>query len=201
MNIILDYGLGNLSSVETAFTRAGIETKLTSNPSEIENAKSLVIPGVGAFRDGIASLKQSGAIPYIEKHVAAGKPLLGICLGMQLLYEKSYENGEYEGLGFIKGSVERLEVPYKVPHMGWNSLQVIQEDNVLKYINENTYVYFVHSYYVKSSNEEVLAYADYGVKIPAIVRSKNVYGMQFHPEKSSQVGADLIKAYGELISC
>jgi imidazole glycerol-phosphate synthase subunit HisH len=200
MNIILDYGLGNLGSVETAFERAGIASKITNNPAEIEKASSLVIPGVGAFRDGITSLQRSGAIPYIENHVATGKPLLGICLGMQLLYEKSFENGEYEGLGFIEGSVSRLEVPYKVPHMGWNSLKFQKEDVVMKYIKENDYVYFVHSYYVTSENEEVLAYADYGKKIPAIVRNKNVYGMQFHPEKSSQVGADLIKAYGELIS-
>ncbi|OZM56993.1 imidazole glycerol phosphate synthase subunit HisH [Lottiidibacillus patelloidae] len=200
MNIILDYGLGNLGSVETAFLRAGIASKVTSNVQEIEACTSLVIPGVGAFRDGIEALHLSGAIPYIHKHVASGKPLLGICLGMQLLYELSYENGKYAGLGFLEGTVEKLDVPYKIPHMGWNALKLQKEDEVMKYIAEGDFVYFVHSYYVNSSNEEVLAYADYGVKVPAIVRKGNVIGMQFHPEKSATVGANLIKAYGELIS-
>jgi imidazole glycerol-phosphate synthase subunit HisH len=200
MNIIFDYGLGNLGSVEMAFKRAGIKTKLSNNPVDIEFASSLIIPGVGAFRDGIESLRVSGAIPFIKKHVISGKPLLGICLGMQLLYEKSYENGEYDGLGLINGTVEKLEVPYKVPHMGWNALKIKKKDEVMKYISEGDYVYFVHSYYVNSSKDEVLAYADYGVDIPAIVRKGNVYGMQFHPEKSARVGAQLLKAYKELIS-
>jgi imidazole glycerol-phosphate synthase subunit HisH len=200
MNIILDYGLGNLGSVEHAFKRAGMEVKVSSNVEDISDCQSLIIPGVGAFRDGIQSLKQSGAVPYIHKHVAEGKPLLGICLGMQLLYEKSYENGEFSGLGFFKGTVKKLEVPYKVPHMGWNSLQFNKEDTLLDHITENDFVYFVHSYYVSEMNEEVLAYANYGVKVPAIVRQGNVYGMQFHPEKSAKVGAKLLQAYRELIA-
>jgi imidazole glycerol-phosphate synthase subunit HisH len=200
MNIIFDYGLGNLHSVLRAFERANIPTKLTSNIEDISTCTSLVLPGVGAFKNGIENLRASGAIPYLNEHVASGKPLLGICLGMQLLYERSYENGECSGLGFIKGSVEKLTVPFKIPHMGWNALKIKKNDEVLKYISEDDYVYFVHSYYVNSSNEEVLAFADYGTNIPAIVRKGNVYGMQFHPEKSAQVGANILQAYQEMIS-
>lgn len=199
MNMIVDYGLGNLDSVLRAFERAGIETKISQDPYEISKATSLILPGVGAFRDGIGALKEKGFIPYLQKHVDSGKNLLGICLGMQLLYEKSYENGSYSGLGFLKGSVKKLDIGLKVPHMGWNALKFHKEDPVLKYIKEDAYVYFVHSYYIKGLEEDVLAYSKYEKKIPAIVRKGNIYGMQFHPEKSGKVGESLIKAYGELI--
>jgi len=199
VNVIIDYGLGNLDSIKTAFERLGIEVVIASDKEVIKKAKALILPGVGAFRDAIKALKESSLIPYVEKHVEEGKYLLGICLGMQLLYEKSFENGEYEGLGFIKGSIKKLDIPYKVPHMGWNKLKTYKQDGILKYINDEDFVYFVHSYYAVSSMEELVAYADYGVKVPAIVRYKNVYGMQFHPEKSSKTGENLLKAFVELI--
>lgn len=199
MNIIIDYGLGNLESVYTAFEKLGIETKISSDKDEIAAATSLILPGVGAFRDAIKALHETNLIPIIKEHVKKGKFLMGICLGMQLLYEKSYENGEYEGLGIIKGSVEKLEIDFKIPHMGWNNLKFNKNDEILKYIKEDDYVYFVHSYYVNSSNEELIAYAKYGEKIPAIVRNNNVYGIQFHPEKSSDVGFNILRAYGEMI--
>lgn len=199
MNIIIDYGLGNLASVSRAFDKAGIECKISNNKEDIINANSLILPGVGAFRDAIKSLKELEFIPVIKEQVDKGKKIIGICLGMQLLYEKSYEYGEYEGLGLIEGSVDKLHVDLKVPHMGWNNLKFNTQDPILKYINENDYVYFVHSYYIKSSNTELVAYTDYGVKVPAIVRKNNIFGMQFHPEKSAKVGLNLLKAYGELI--
>ncbi|SHI96972.1 imidazole glycerol phosphate synthase subunit HisH [Lutispora thermophila] len=199
MNIIIDYGLGNLASVSRAFEREGIECKISRDVEEIRNADSLILPGVGAFQYAMSSLEEMKLIPVIKEHVDRGKYLLGICLGMQLLYEKSYENGEHEGLGLIEGTVEKLDVNLKVPHMGWNSISFNKQDPILKYINEGNYVYFVHSYYIKSSNSELIAYGEYEVRVPAIVRKGNVLGFQFHPEKSGEVGANLIKAYREMI--
>lgn len=200
MNIIVDYGLGNIDSVSRGFKKAGIETKISSDINEIKKANSLILPGVGAFRDSINALDELGLIPILREHVSKGKFLIGICLGMQLLYEKSYEYGEYEGLGLIKGSIDKLDISLKVPHMGWNNLKFNKEDDdILKYIKEDDYVYFVHSYYANSSNEELIAFSEYEKKIPAIVRKNNVYGIQFHPEKSGEVGLNILKAYGEMI--
>ena len=199
MNIIVDYGLGNIASVSRAFDKVGIQTKISSNIDEIKNADSLILPGVGAFRDAINSLNNMNLVPVIKEHVEKGKFLIGICLGMQLLYEKSYENGEYEGLGIIEGSVEKLDIDLKVPHMGWNNLKFNKDDEILKYIKEDDYVYFVHSYYINSSNKELVACTNYEEIVPSIVRKGNVYGIQFHPEKSSQVGLNILKAYGEMI--
>ena len=199
MNIIVDYGLGNIASVSRAFEKVGIQTKISRNIDEIKNADSLILPGVGAFRDAINSLNNMDLAPIIKEHVEKGKFLIGICLGMQLLYEKSYENGEYEGLGIIEGSVEKLDIDLKVPHMGWNNLKFNKDDEILKYIKEDDYVYFVHSYYINSSNKELVACTNYEEIVPAIVRKGNVYGIQFHPEKSSEVGLNILKAYGEMI--
>ncbi len=199
MHIIVDYGLGNLESISRSCERVGIETMISGSKEDIISADTLILPGVGAFRDAISLLKAKELIPLINQHVEKGKYLLGICLGMQLLYEKSYENGEYEGLGYIKGSVTKLSDKLKVPHMGWNDLTFNTNDHILKYINENDYVYFVHSYYINSSNKELIASTNYGELIPAIVKMDNIYGMQFHPEKSSDVGLNILKAYGEII--
>lgn len=199
MNVIIDYGLGNLDSVSRAFEKVGVNTIISKDKDVIINARTIILPGVGAFRDAINSLKDMGLISVIKEHVDKGKYLIGICLGMQLLYEKSYENGEYKGLGLIKGSVDKLDIDLKIPHMGWNNLKFNKNDEILKYINEDDYVYFVHSYYVNSSNEELVAYTDYEKVIPSIVRKNNIYGIQFHPEKSSSVGLNILKAYGEMI--
>ncbi|MCC0631114.1 MULTISPECIES: imidazole glycerol phosphate synthase subunit HisH [unclassified Clostridioides] len=200
MNIIVDYGLGNIDSVSRGFKKAGIETKISNNLNEIKEANSLILPGVGAFRDSINALNKLDLVPIIKEHVSKGKFLIGICLGMQLLYEKSYEYGEYEGLGLIEGSIDKLDISLKVPHMGWNNLKFNKKnDDILKYIKEDDYVYFVHSYYANSSNEELVAFSEYEKKIPAIVRKDNVYGIQFHPEKSGEVGLNILKAYGEMI--
>lgn len=200
MNVILDYDSGNLDSVLRGFQDAGIETIISKDADMIKKATSLVLPGVGAFGDAMEALKRSGLIPLIEQHVKEGKYLFGICLGMQLLYEKGYEHGVYEGLGLIKGDVKYLDISEKVPHMGWNDLSFFRpSDPILKYIQENDYVYFVHSYAVESTYEELLSYTTYEKLIPAIVRKNTIYATQFHPEKSGKVGANILKAYKEIL--
>ena len=200
MNVILDYDVGNLDSVKRGFERVGINSIVTKDPTLIENADSLILPGVGAFNEAMKSLKKSGLIPLIKSHIENNKPLLGICLGMQLLYEASEENGFSEGLGFLKGTIKPLKISQKVPHMGWNQLVFNNESHpLLKYIKANDYVYFVHSYYVESDFKDVVAYAEYDIKVPAIVAQGNIYATQFHPEKSAQVGLNILKAYGEMI--
>lgn len=199
MHVIIDYGMGNLASVERAFEKLGVDLKISSKTEDLRNAKSLILPGVGAFRDAIKLLDESGLSAVIKEEVAKGKYLIGICLGMQLLYEKGYEYGEYDGLGLIKGDIEYLDVNLKVPHMGWNNLKFNKQDPILKYIKEDEYVYFVHSYYAVSDNQELVAYSDYEKMVPAIVRKNNVYGIQFHPEKSGETGQNILKAYKEII--
>lgn len=199
-NIIVDYGLGNLGSVIRGFNRAGIDTKLSRDLDEIKNADSLILPGVGAFGDAMKKLNELELVEPIREYAKTGKYMIGICLGMQIMYEKGTEYGTHEGLGLIEGSVDFLDIDLKVPHMGWNNLKFEKgDDPILKYIKEDDYVYYVHSYYANSSNEEVVAYSEYGKKIPGLVRKGNVYGIQFHPEKSGQVGADILRAYKELI--
>ncbi|MGD9568127.1 MAG: imidazole glycerol phosphate synthase subunit HisH [Sedimentibacter sp.] len=199
MHVIIDYGMGNLASVQRAFEKLQVDVKISNNKEDLRNAKSLILPGVGAFRDAIKLLDESGLSSVIKEEVSKGKYILGICLGMQLLYDKGYEYGEYDGLGLINGSIEYLDVNLKVPHMGWNNLKFYKEDPILKYIKEDEYVYFVHSYYASSDNSELVSYAEYEKKVPAIVRKNNVYGIQFHPEKSGETGSNILKAYKEII--
>jgi glutamine amidotransferase len=199
MIVILDYGLGNLRSLQTALEKQGIMTRISSDPQEIASASAIFLPGVGAFRDASNALWDSGLADLLIKKSQEGTYVIGICLGMQLMYDRSFENGEYKGLGLIPGEIVKLEQMPKVPHMGWNNLRVEKEDPLTKYTSTGDYVYFVHSYYARSSGEEILAYAEYGEKIPAIVRRGNTIGFQFHPEKSSEVGARLFKALGEII--
>lgn len=200
MIAIIDYGVGNLKSVYKSLVSLGFEALITSDINEINNSRAMILPGVGAFKDAMENLKKSGLIDCIKENITIGKPTLGICLGMQLLYEKSYEDGEHNGLGILKGEIVRFEEGLKIPHMGWNSLIKGIEDKMSEGINEGEYVYFVHSYYLKpENNNEVLFWSNYGVNVPAVVRQDNIIGMQFHPEKSADVGMRLLKNFGELI--
>jgi imidazole glycerol-phosphate synthase subunit HisH len=199
MHVIIDYGMGNLASVQRAFENIDVETKISNKIEDLKNAKSLILPGVGAFRDAIKSLEEYELIDAIKDEVAKGKNIIGICLGMQLLYQRGFEYGDYEGLGLIKGNIEYMDIKLKIPHMGWNNLKFKKDDPILKYIKEDEYVYFVHSYYAVSENTELVAYAEYEKAVPAIVRNENVYGIQFHPEKSGETGFNILKAYKEII--
>jgi len=199
MHVIIDYGMGNLASVQRAFEELNVDVKISNRIEDIRNSKSLILPGVGAFRDAIASLNVLGLSNAIKDEVYKGKNIIGICLGMQLLYERGYEYGDYEGLGLIKGNIEYMDFKLKIPHMGWNNLKFKKNDPIIKYINEDEYVYFVHSYYAVSDNSELVAYTEYEKQIPAIVRNNNVYGIQFHPEKSGDTGLNILRAYKEII--
>ncbi len=203
---IIDYGVGNLFSLASSLRYIGNEAVVTRDPDKIRAAKRIILPGVGAFGDAADKLAATGLIPILNEQVAAGKPLLGICLGMQLLFEKSYEFGEHRGLGYIPGSVcpmepdlDALGLNLKIPHMGWNSLLVNRPDcPILKYTPDGAFVYFVHSFYAKDCADAVVAEAEYGVRVPAVVARGNVYGCQFHPEKSGQVGLAILRAFTEL---
>ena len=208
MIAVIDYGVGNLFSLLSSLNYVGLDTKLTNDIEEIKNAKGIILPGVGAFRDAIGNLEKYGLKETLINEARKGKPFLGICLGMQMLFEKSYEYGEYEGLGLINGTVEEIKkyIPensdLKIPHMGWNSLIInerFKDDKILKDVDNNEYVYYVHSYFAKTDMKNIVTYSEYGTKIPGIVKNENVYGMQFHPEKSGDTGLKLLKNWGELI--
>lgn len=196
MTAIIDYGAGNLFSVKNALDYLGIENTITNKPEDLRSAGRLILPGVGAFPDAMRMLNESGLVGVIKQE-AKKKPLLGICLGMQMLFEKGFEFGETEGLGLIKGSV-KLMTPNNlaVPHMGWNELELNNPCKLLEKGGE--YVYFVHSYAADCPNENVSAYCDYGMKVPALVFSGNVFGAQFHPEKSGEAGLAMLKRFAEI---
>ncbi|MEG2053639.1 MAG: imidazole glycerol phosphate synthase subunit HisH [Oscillospiraceae bacterium] len=203
MIAIIDYGVGNLFSLTSSLDFLGIENKITADENEIKNASHIILPGVGAFGDAIKKLTATGLDLVVKNAVATGKPLLGICLGMQLLFDKSFEYGENKGLGLVKGEVSPLiedltDKELKVPHIGWNSLEILKDDPIFKYIKSREYVYYVHSFYAKKCDESLLAVSDYSAKVAGVVKNKNVYGMQFHPEKSGETGLNLLKAFGEL---
>ena len=203
MIAIIDYGVGNLFSVKRSFAAIGKEAVVTADPEVIRSADRLILPGVGAFADAAAKLRDSGMADLVKEQAAAGKPIMGICLGMQLLFEKSYEYGEHQGLGLIPGAVKPIAdvIPadYKVPHIGWNALSFVGEKSRLfRYLNEGDCVYFVHSYYATDCGDAVTATAEYGAPLTASVEKGNVYGCQFHPEKSGQVGLSILKAFCEL---
>jgi len=198
---IVDYGMGNLFSVSKALERLGAEYFISADKGELLAADALLLPGVGSFRDAMERLP----VETIKEFAASGKPLLGICLGMQLLFERSEENGPTEGLGLLPGHVRRFpgKTPagqtYKVPHMGWNRLEFVQESPLLKNLEED-YVYFVHSYYVDAENSDVLlAKANYNEQVSAVVGKDNIFGMQFHPEKSSKLGMALLANFLQMV--
>lgn len=203
MIAIIDYGVGNLFSLQSSFAAIGKEAVVTADPETIRAADRLILPGVGAFEDAARKLRDSGMADLVKEQAAAGKPIMGICLGMQLLFDKSYEYGEHAGLGLIPGAVKPIvqDIPagYKVPHIGWNALSFVGEKSRLfRYLNEGDCVYFVHSYYAADCGGAVTATAEYGAPLTASVEKGNVYGCQFHPEKSGKVGLSILKAFCEL---
>lgn len=203
MIAIVDYGCGNLFSLQCSLQYLKLDSVITNDPAVIEKADRLILPGVGAFGDAMRLLRESGLDEVVKAEAAKGKYILGICLGMQLLFEKSYEYGAHDGLGLIEGAVCPLATDItgdlKIPHMGWNSLQMKQPtDPIFRYIADGAHVYFVHSFYAKGCESALLADAEYEVSVPALVKNRNVYGAQFHPEKSGDVGLNLLRAFAEL---
>ena len=195
---IIDYGVGNLFSLRSSFAAIGVEAFVSGDAAELAKADRLILPGVGAFGDAARKLRDSGLDAFVKEQAALGKPLMGICLGMQLLFEKSYEYGEHEGLGILKGQVVgmsgRLPADLKIPHMGWNALTLTKPARLLE---EGSYVYFVHSFYAENCEDSIAAVTDYGIPITAAVEKGNVFGCQFHPEKSGNVGLGILMKFCE----
>ncbi len=201
MLAIVDYGVGNLFSLKSSLDAIGVQSVITGNAHEIKNADRVILPGVGAFEDAAKKLRESGLDTVIKQLVADGTPIMGICLGMQLLFEESHEYGIHTGLGLLKGKVIPISAvapkELKIPHMGWNSLTFQKQSKLFKYISEGDFVYFVHSFYVSDCDESLASYTDYGAKITASVELGNIFGCQFHPEKSGNVGLNILKAFCE----
>ncbi|MFZ5639281.1 MAG: imidazole glycerol phosphate synthase subunit HisH [Bacillota bacterium] len=199
MIAIIDYGMGNLRSVQKGFEKVGYQAEIVQDPDIVRQAEKVVLPGVGAFRDAMQNLRETGMVGAINEVVAAGKPFLGICLGLQLMFTTSEEGGIYEGLNIFPGRVRLLPPGLKVPHMGWNQIELQKPCPILKDIPDGSAFYFVHSYYVDPENPEVkTTLTDYGIKFTSIASRGNIFGIQFHPEKSSVLGLRILKNFGEL---
>lgn len=201
MIAIIDYQMGNLRSVQKALEKVGHAAEITSDPKVLSQADKLILPGVGAFRDAIGELRNRDLVGPIKDAVEAGKPFLGICLGLQLLFDVSYEDGEYEGLGIVTGEVVRFTVPaeFKVPHMGWNQAKIVRRAPILEGIEEGSHYYFVHSYYVVPRDQDLVAIeAEYPDPFCAMIWRDNLFATQFHPEKSQADGLRLLKNFAEL---
>jgi len=201
MIAVIDYGMGNLRSVQKGFEKVGHQATVTSDPAEVARAEKVVLPGVGAFEDAMAELRRRGLVDPVLAAIDSGKPFLGICLGLQLLFDTGFENGEHEGLGVLRGEVVRFELPaeYSVPHMGWNQLSIARRAPILEGIDEGTYFYFVHSYYVVPRDPGVIAaMTDYPEPFCSMIWRDNLFATQFHPEKSQADGLRMLKNFAEL---
>ena len=202
MIAVVDYGVGNLFSLSSSLAAIGAQTVVTGDAEVIRSADKILLPGVGAFEDAAKKLRESGLAEVVCEEARAGKPLLGICLGMQLLFEKSYEFGEFEGLGLIRGAVrpiaDVIPTELKIPHIGWNALHIKKKNELFRHIKDGDCVYFVHSFYAADCEESVIATSEYGAELTAAVASGNIYGCQFHPEKSGAVGLSILKAFAEI---
>lgn len=202
MVAIIDYGVGNLFSLRSSFAAIGEQAEVTGDAARIAQADRVILPGVGAFADAYDKLCESGMDEAVRRAVKSGKPVMGICLGMQLLFERSYEYGEHPGLGLLEGEVVgmegRLPGGLAIPHIGWNALRIKRPGGVLKYVEEGDCVYFVHSYYAENCAVSLTAAAEYGLELTAAVQRENLYGCQFHPEKSGKVGLGILRAFCEL---
>jgi glutamine amidotransferase len=202
MIAIIDYGVGNLYSLSRSLDSLNLKNTVTRDGAALRSAERIILPGVGAFGDAMSKLADTGLIPILREMASAGVPLLGICLGMQLLFEKGYEYGEHDGLGLLTGEVrpmaDALPPGLKVPHIGWNPLNIRRECPILKYVREGDCVYYVHSFHAVGCDDEIAATSEYGVPVAGVVQRGNVYGTQFHPEKSGPVGLSMLKAFGEV---
>ncbi len=203
MLAVIDYGVGNLFSLQCSLKKIGAEAVVTDDENIIRSADRIILPGVGAFGDAVKKLRESGLFDVVIDEAKKGKPLMGICLGMQMLFDKSYEYGEYDGLGLIEGEIVPLkgEIPQEldIPHMGWNALKFHNgKSEIFKYINEGDCVYFVHSFFGVGCENSLIATAEYGIDVTAAVAKGNIYGCQFHPEKSGDVGLKILKAFCEI---
>lgn len=198
---IIDYGRGNLRSVEKALLRLGYSARILEKPKELESVQGIILPGVGAFADAMSALEEKGWIQPLLHYAESGRPFLGICLGMQVLFEAGEEHGEHRGLGLLPGRVVRFPAGRKVPHMGWNTVAQERSCFLMEGIPDEAYFYFVHSYYAQSEDEQILiGMSDYGLRFPALVGRDNVWGAQFHPEKSSPWGLKLLENFGKWVS-
>lgn len=198
MIAVIDYGMGNLRSVQKAFEFLGFEAVVTDDTAVMEKADKLVLPGVGAFGDAIATIRQKGFDSVIYEAADKNKPFMGICLGMQMVFDKSYEYGEYEGLGLIKGEIKLLPDNVKKPHIGWNNLDIKMRSPLFDGLPESPYVYFVHSYYLETDAPVISATVYYGKEIQVAVQKDNIFALQFHPEKSGDVSLKILKNFGGL---
>ncbi|HWR61495.1 MAG TPA: imidazole glycerol phosphate synthase subunit HisH, partial [Clostridia bacterium] len=190
---IVDYGVGNIFSLQNAFAHIGVDTVVSKDAKVLDNCAGIILPGVGAFGDAAFNIAEAGLEAVLKAQAAKGKLILGICLGMQLLFDYSTEGGTVGGLGLIKGWIDRLPGGVKIPHMGWNTLNLKNECSALEGIADGAYVYYVHSYYARAGNSsEICAVSGYGAEIPAVVRKDNILGMQFHPEKSGETGIKIL---------
>ena len=202
MIAIVDYGVGNLYSLEQSFKAIDAQVIVTGKPEELQKAEKILLPGVGAFGDAVEKLRNTGMADAVLEQVAAGKPLMGICLGMQLLFDRGLEYGEHAGLGLISGEVrpisEVIPKELKIPHMGWNALEFTRESRLFQHIKNGDYVYFVHSFYAANCGKTTIATAEYGAPLTAAVEKDNVFGCQFHPEKSGKVGLEILRAFSEM---
>lgn len=197
---IVDYGVGNIFSLQNAFAHIGVDTVVSKDAKVLDNCSGIILPGVGAFGDAAFNIAEGGLEAVLKAQAAKGKLILGICLGMQLLFDYSTEGGNVGGLGLIKGWIDRLPGGVKVPHMGWNTLNLKNECSVLEGIADGAYVYYVHSYYARVENSsEIFAVSGYGAEIPAVVRRDNILGMQFHPEKSGETGIKILNNIKEML--
>lgn len=202
MLAIVDYGVGNLYSLASSLGVLGVEYEVASEPARLREASHIILPGVGAFADAAEKLRQSGMWTAVLEEARRGKPLMGICLGMQMLFDKSYEYGEHAGLGLIPGEVcpliDDIAPGLKVPHIGWNRLDVRRDDPLFRHFENGRYVYYVHSFYAKHCEADTLATSDYSIPVTGAVRRGSVYGVQFHPEKSGDAGLGLLRAFAEM---
>ncbi|MFP4697622.1 MAG: imidazole glycerol phosphate synthase subunit HisH [Eubacteriales bacterium] len=195
---IIDYGMGNLHSVSNALTYLGIDSVISSDPQILNKTDKLILPGVGAFKDAMNELKKAKLVDWIKEATSNDIPFLGICLGMQLVFETSEEHGLSKGLGLITGDIKKLNVPLKIPHMGWNKLNIKQEEPLFKGLANEIYVYFVHSYYLETNDNIISATTNYGKEIQVAAQSNNIFALQFHPEKSGETGLVILSNFARI---